>query len=147
MQIEEILKKTAQREASDVFLISGRPISYKVQGRICTLDDEKLMPTVLDQYIKEIYELASNRDEEALLRTGDDDFSFAIRGLARFRVSTFKQRGSLAAVIRIIAFRLPDASELADTGTDSSHGRLWQGNGAGHGCCGQWKVHNSGLCD
>ncbi len=112
MQIEEILKKTAQLEASDVFLISGRPISYKVQGRICTFDDEKLMPAVLDQYIKEIYELASNRDEEALLRTGDDDFSFAIRGLARFRVSTFKQRGSLAAVIRIIVFQLPDASEL-----------------------------------
>lgn len=112
MQIEEILKKMAQLGASDVFLIAGRPISYKAQGRIRTFDDEKLMPPVLDQYIREIYELASNRDEEALLHTGDDDFSFAIRGLARFRVSTFKQRGSLAAVIRIIAFQLPDASEL-----------------------------------
>ena len=112
MQIEEILKQMAQLEASDVFLIAGRPISYKAQGRICTFNDEKLMPPMLDQYIREIYELASNRNEETLLRTGDDDFSFAIRGLARFRVSTFKQRGSLAAVIRIIAFQLPDASEL-----------------------------------
>ena len=45
---------------------------------------------------------------ERLLETGDDDFSFSLPGLSRFRVSTYKQRGSLAAVIRVIAFQLPD---------------------------------------
>ena len=42
----------------------------------------------------------------------NDDFSFAIPGLSRFRVSAYKQRGSLAAVIRVIAFRLPDYKQL-----------------------------------
>lgn len=45
-------------------------------------------------------------------KTGDDDFSFAIPGVSRFRVSTFKQRGSYSAVIRVIFFTLPQPSEL-----------------------------------
>ena len=45
-------------------------------------------------------------------KTGDDDFSFAIPGVSRFRVSTFKQRGSYSAVIRVISFALPQPSEL-----------------------------------
>ena len=49
---------------------------------------------------------------ETLLRTGDDDFSFSIPGLSRFRVSAFRQRGSLSAVIRVIRFQLPDYRQL-----------------------------------
>ena len=49
---------------------------------------------------------------ESLLRTGDDDFSFSIPGLSRFRVSAFRQRGSLSAVIRVIRFQLPDYRQL-----------------------------------
>ena len=45
-------------------------------------------------------------------KTGDDDFSFAIPGVSRFRVSTFKQRGSYSAVIRVISLTLPQPSEL-----------------------------------
>ncbi len=112
MQIRDILSQLTQMEVSDVFLVAGRPISYKVNGEIKTLGTEKLTPPLLEQYIREIYGLAGNRREEPLLETGDDDFSFAIQGLARFRVSTFRQRGSLAAVIRVIAFRLPDAAKL-----------------------------------
>ena len=44
----------------------------------------------------------------SLLSHGDDDFSFAIPGVSRFRVSAYKQRGTLSAVIRVITFRLPD---------------------------------------
>ena len=43
---------------------------------------------------------------------GDDDFSFAKAGLARFRVNAFRQRGSLAAVIRIVQFDIPDYRDL-----------------------------------
>lgn len=113
MQMKEILMKMTELDASDIFLVAGRPISYKSEQKICTFGTEKLTPAILEQYIGEIYEMAgSPQDKNKLLRTGDDDFSFAIKGLARFRVSTFKQRGSLAAVIRLIAFRLPNAEEL-----------------------------------
>jgi len=46
------------------------------------------------------------------LEEGDDDFSFAIEDLARFRVNSYFQRGSQAAVIRVVSFRIPDYREL-----------------------------------
>ena len=45
-------------------------------------------------------------------QSGDDDFSFAIPGLSRFRVSAYKQRGALSVVIRIISFSLPNPTEI-----------------------------------
>lgn len=112
MEIKEILEEMTRMGASDIFLVAGRPISYKADQKIVSYGEERLRPEHLVRYMEEIYALAGNRDEKKLLETGDDDFSFALAGLARFRVSTFKQRGSLAAVIRIIAFQLPDASQL-----------------------------------
>ena len=45
-------------------------------------------------------------------KTGDDDFSFAVPGIARFRVNAYRQRGSWAAVIRTVAFHIPDWRDL-----------------------------------
>lgn len=70
------------------------------------------MPPETDEFIRIIYKLAHDRNIEPMLETGDDDFSMAIPGLSRFRVNTYRQRGSLAAVIRIIAFNLPDPQDL-----------------------------------
>jgi len=70
------------------------------------------MPADTEQLVRQIYEQTGHRSIDTLLETGDDDFSFAIPGLSRFRVSAFKQRGTLSAVIRIISFSLPDPSEL-----------------------------------
>ncbi len=112
MNMREVLEEMTKRGASDIFLVAGRPISYKSEQKICTYGTDRLTPGILKQYIDEIYEMAGCQNERKLLETGDDDFSFAVTGLARFRVSTFKQRGSLAAVIRIIAFHLPDAAAL-----------------------------------
>ena len=71
-------------------------------------NEERLLPDDTAAFLKEIYELADNRDMRSLLSHGDDDFSFAIPGVSRFRVSAYKQRGTLSAVIRVITFRLPD---------------------------------------
>jgi twitching motility protein PilT len=49
---------------------------------------------------------------ERLLADGDDDFSFSVPGVGRFRANTFRQRGSLAAVVRVVMFDLPDPSSL-----------------------------------
>lgn len=62
--------------------------------------------------LTEIYQHAGERELRILEEGGDDDFSFAIQGLSRFRVSAYKQRGALSAVIRIITFDLPDFKTL-----------------------------------
>ena len=91
MNMKNILEFAVTTGASDLFLVAGRPISYKLNGEIRCLNEERVMPGDLNQLVKEIYELADNREMEAFLRRGDDDFSFAIPGLARFRASTYKQ--------------------------------------------------------
>ena len=70
------------------------------------------MPDEMNEMIKQIYELAKNRSMEKVQSHGDDDFSFAVPGVSRFRASVFRQRGSLAGIIRVVRFELPDAGQL-----------------------------------
>lgn len=112
MNLNEILEQAIQMQASDVFIVAGLPISFRKNGAICQSFDEKLFPADTEKILKDIYIHAGERDLSVLDRLGDDDFSFAIPGLSRFRVSAYKQRGALSAVIRIINFDLPDFNEL-----------------------------------
>lgn len=110
--IKEIMTQISALGASDVFIVAGRPLSYRHNNRIEEYTDKRLMPEDTQQLIREIYHLADERDMKRLGDAGDDDFSFALPGISRFRVSAYKQRGSLAAVIRIISFSLPSPEEL-----------------------------------
>lgn len=103
----EHLKQAVEEQASDVFFVAGGPVWAKQEGKICPLGGQKLLPEDTKQVVTEVY-AAANRDMESFLQQGDDDFSFAIPGVARFRVNAYRQRGSLAAVIRIVSFDIPD---------------------------------------
>ena len=110
--IPEFLAEAANKRVSDIFIIAGRPLAEKIDGHLFSSGD-RLMPAETEALLRTIYTLAENRDISRLLETGDDDFSFSIPGLSRFRINAYKQRGSLAAVIRVIAFQLPDPAELS----------------------------------
>lgn len=111
-QMREYLSKAVNDRASDIFVIAGGPVSYKVDGAIKSMGQDKVFPEQTKQLIQEIYELAQ-RTMEKFNQTGDDDFSFALAGLARFRVNAYHQRGSLAAVIRVVQFDIPSYQELS----------------------------------
>ena len=111
-KVKQIMKKTIEHGASDIFIIAGRALTCKINGEMVITGQERMMPDETKEIISGIYELAGKRSMEKLIESGDDDFSFSLSGLSRFRVSTYKQRGSLAAVIRIIAFQLPNPEEL-----------------------------------
>ncbi|MCL1804793.1 MAG: PilT/PilU family type 4a pilus ATPase [Clostridiales bacterium] len=112
MEVTDILSKAIEHQASDILLISGLPITFKGNGKIIRLEGERLLPESCGDLIAEIYKLAGNRDMETILKDGDDDFSFSLPQLCRFRVNTLRQRGSLAAVIRVVSFDMPDHTEL-----------------------------------
>lgn len=112
MEPIRILEQAVSEKASDILLVAGLPLSLKINGRILREVGDKMTPADTEATISGIYQLAGNRGMETLLQTGDDDFSFSLPGLSRFRVNTFKQRGSLAAVIRVVSFVLPDRNEL-----------------------------------
>ena len=109
--LKDHLTRAVQVGASDLFVVPGAPVSMKVDGQLVPAGTEKVMPTLGDAIVGELYTLAE-RAPDTFRRTGDDDFSFSIPGLARFRVNTYRQRGSSAAVIRIVAFTIPDWREL-----------------------------------
>jgi twitching motility protein PilT len=111
MNVRKILEDITRLNASDIFVIAGCPLTYKTRGRMESLDQETLFPSDTFEFVTELYKLAE-RSINSFERTGDDDFSFALPGISRFRVSTFKQRGSYSAVIRVITFTLPEPSEL-----------------------------------
>lgn len=106
------LQQAVDRHASDLFLVAGAPASVKVDRHLTPLDEGKLMPADTRRLLNELYQ-AANRSSEGFSMCGDDDFSFAVPGLSRFRVSVYRQRGSMAAVIRVVAFNIPDYKELS----------------------------------
>ncbi len=112
MNLQQILEKAVAEGASDVFIVAGLPVTFRKNGVIINVGEEKIFPAQTKELVEEIYSFAGDRSIEDLLHKGDDDFSFAIPKLSRFRVSAYKQRGSLSAVIRVITFTLPDPERM-----------------------------------
>lgn len=112
MNAREILEQAVREDVSDIFIVAGLPVSCRKNGNIIQTQEEKLFPKETEALLNEIYGMAGDRDMMNLLVHGDDDFSFAIPGVSRFRVSAYKQRGALSAVIRVITFQLPNPQEL-----------------------------------
>ena len=107
-----MLQDAMKAGASDILIVSGSPLAFKINGRITHVGTEHLSPGDTEELIRAIYELDRQRSLDALLNSGDDDFSFSVSGLGRFRCSAYKQRSSLSAVLRIVSFSLPDADAL-----------------------------------
>lgn len=105
------LEQAVNDLASDLFIVAGCSISEKSDGRIRPLENKKLLPPDTEALIREIYSLAG-RDIDNYVLTGDDDFSFAVSGLARFRVNAYRQRNSWAAVVRVVSFDIPKWDEI-----------------------------------
>ena len=108
MDIVEVLKNAVWENVSDVFIVAGGPISYRKKGIVTRAQDDKLMPDDTEAMVKQIYAISKRDQLRDLATVDDDDFSFAIPGLSRFRVNIYKQRGSYSAVIRVISFNMPD---------------------------------------
>ena len=111
MDILEILQRATELDAADIFLVAGLPVTFKCGGKQLRLPEGFLKPDRIDELVEAVYTL-SRRDRGNLEKGVDDDFSFAVPQLGRFRVNVFRQRGSLAAVIRVIRFGLPDPKKL-----------------------------------
>lgn len=109
MKLEQLLQEMIDAKASDVFIIAGLPLTYSASGRQVRLDSAPLRPADTEAFISAVYE-ASDRSMARFVQNGnhDEDFSFALSGIGRFRANIFRQRGSFGAVIRVIPFGLPN---------------------------------------
>lgn len=112
MKLQDTLRKMVEVKASDIFVVPGLPLSYQTGSQQIREDTSALMPEDTEAFVKEIYRV-TNRDVNIFLSNNnhDDDFSFALPGVGRFRANVFRQRGSFGTVIRVIPFGLPDPVE------------------------------------
>ena len=111
MEVRQMLQQALDCGASDIFIIAGLPLTYKVNGRQRRCG-ERLMPADTEAALRAIYALAGRDDARLRQSDADDDFSFAIPQMGRFRANVLHQRGTLAAVLRVIRFGLPDPAAL-----------------------------------
>lgn len=110
MELLYILQEAVRQKASDIFLIIGQPVAYKIQGAITRQETDILTADQIKALVKDMYTSADERNLQ-LLQDGDDDFALSIRGVGRFRVNVYRQRGTLSAVLRVVSFQLPQKEE------------------------------------
>ncbi len=112
MTLDDILIQARGAGASDVHVSVGIPIKCRIHGTLQNLDNTILTGADTKELVEQ---MIPNRLIGEFNETGEADFSYAIRGQGRFRVNVFKQRGSLAFVIRLINTEIPNPEDLGLT--------------------------------
>jgi twitching motility protein PilT len=109
MLLNELLQITIKKEASDLHLTVGVPPIIRVNGELLHIDSNKLVPLDTELYVKDILD---KKGYEEYIAKGEIDTSYSVAGLGRFRINIFKQRGSDALAIRVVALNIPTLKSL-----------------------------------
>lgn len=107
--IEQLLIKSIEINGSDLHLAAGMAPCIRINGKLTPIDAPPLKQTDLEFMLLSILE---DYQIEKLEKEWELDFSYAIPGYARFRGNIMFQRGSLAAVFRIVPFNVPQLETL-----------------------------------
>lgn len=109
MVIEAYLQVLLEEAASDLILTAGAAPTMRKDGVLVPIADDVLHPEHTEQLAREVL----RQERWAIFEQRSDlDFSFNWQGKARFRVSAFKQRGSVGLTFRLIPYRIPGFDEL-----------------------------------
>ncbi|MCX7921617.1 MAG: type IV pilus twitching motility protein PilT [Clostridia bacterium] len=109
MNINELLENAVMNGASDLHICAGMPPVSRIHGELIPMGDTKLTPMDCDELVKQCVP----RDAyNYLISNGEIDLSYSIPRVARFRLNVFKQRGTFAMALRVIANDIPDARTL-----------------------------------
>ncbi|MFA7236767.1 MAG: type IV pilus twitching motility protein PilT [Phycisphaeraceae bacterium] len=103
VHIDRLLETVIKQGASDIHLTVDKPPTLRLHGRLRELKTKVLTP---DDTVSLMKSIAPERAQQELQEEGTCDFGFAYGDKARFRVSIFRQRGSLALVLRQIPTKL-----------------------------------------
>jgi len=107
--LPELLKTTVDLNGSDLHLTTATPPQVRVHGKLERLPLPELSPAETKQLA---YSVLTDAQKKRFEETLELDFSFGIKGMARFRCNLFNQRGAVAAVYRLIPERIRTFDEL-----------------------------------
>lgn len=109
VRVEHLLREMVNHGASDLHVRVGVPPIYRINGELQKLSDVRIDTVMMDSFLDDIM----NRDQKARFeRDKECDFAVGARDMGRFRVNVFRQRGTIAMVVRHIKAKIPTFEEL-----------------------------------
>lgn len=109
LTMDVLLEEAHRMGASDVHITVGVPPILRINGKLIPIEHERMMPEATQRLISPIM---SKVIKDRYNEVGEIDFSYSLPKLGRFRVNVFKQRGSMAASIRLVAGKVPSPESL-----------------------------------
>jgi twitching motility protein PilT len=107
--LPELLKLTLEMQGSDLHLATNTPPQVRVHGELTRLQLPDMTPSETKQLV---YSVLTDAQKKRYEESSELDFSFGIRGLARFRCNVFQQRGAVGAVYRVIPEKIRSFQDL-----------------------------------
>src|SRR2546429_5482749 len=101
LALSDLLKRMLEMSGSDLHVTPNSPPQVRVHGHLVPLDLPQLTPAETKQLA---YSVMTDSQKHRFEENMELDFSFGLKGLARFRANLFNQRGATAAVFRLIPF-------------------------------------------
>ena len=109
LKIEQLLRAMVDNKASDLHIRTGVPPIYRINGALTKIFETRVDPGMMDSFLDDIM----NRDQKLRFEQNKEcDFAVGARDMGRFRVNVFRQRGTIAVVIRHIKAKIPAFEEL-----------------------------------
>src|SRR5947209_18496966 len=107
--LPELLKTLVENEGSDLHIATNTPPQIRVHGHLRRLEMPDLQPADTKQLV---YSVLTDSQKKRFEESSELDFSFGLKGLARFRCNVFMQRGAVGAVYRLIPEKVPVFADL-----------------------------------
>lgn len=107
--IEDLMEQVVESGGSDLHLSAGLPPYIRVNGHLTSTEHE---PLTAEQCQRLIFSMLNNTQRKHLEQTWELDCSYGVRGLARFRVNVYKDRGTYAAALRTLSSQAPSIETL-----------------------------------
>lgn len=110
LSLDVLAKEAVKKDASDIHIIAGAPPSLRVDGKVIYLTHYPvLMPKDTQQLI---YSIMSEKQKRIYEEKHEVDFSIGMKGIGRFRVNVYSQRGTVAAALRKLPYQIKPMEEL-----------------------------------
>lgn len=109
MEVTPYLKLMAEKKASDLFFCTGTEPHLKIEGQIRPIGQGKLKP---GEVAKIAETMMSDNQQTEFEETLECNFAIPLKGVGRFRVNIFRQRGEVSIVIRYIQSNIPHIAEM-----------------------------------
>jgi len=125
LDLDEALRAMVVATASDLHLTAGSPPMMRVNGGLRPLDGFPLVVT--EGLQRTLYSIITQKQREKFETNLELDFSYAVRGLARFRVNFYQQRESIGAAFRVIPYEIKPLEDLGVPAIVASFANLPRG--------------------